>query len=269
MESIQLSNGMTMPLIGLGTWDLNGQECVKMVKTALQLGYRLVDTAQMYGNEQAVGEGIRQSGIPRSEIFVTTKIYRPSASYEKARAAIDVSLARLGLTYVDLLLLHEPYQAGPQMYRALEEAYAQGKVRAIGISNYDENWYRTFLKQCTIKPMVNQLETHIFYQRANFQREMAAEGTMLQAWAPLAQAKTNLTTHPVLVRIGQAHGKRAAQVALRFLVQRGISVIPKTRHESRLKENLALFDFTLNDAEMQSIEALDQAKTFFPWTLAF
>ena len=139
MESIQLSNGITMPLIGLGTWDLNGQECVKMVKTALQLGYRLVDTAQMYGNEQAVGEGIRQSGIPRSEIFVTTKIYRPSASYEKARAAIDVSLARLGLTYVDLLLLHEPYQAGPQMYRALEEAYAQGKVHAIGISNYDEN----------------------------------------------------------------------------------------------------------------------------------
>ena len=269
MEYIKLNNGVEMPLAGLGTWDLNGDQCVESVKAALDMGYRLIDTARMYGNEAEVGRAIRESGVDREEIFLTTKIYRPSSTYAKAKAAIDQSLKTLGLDYVDLLLLHEPYPYGPEMYRAMEEAYRVGKARAIGISNYDERWYGSFLKQCEIIPAVNQLECHVYYQKWAFQQRMLECGTVLQAWAPLAQGLGGLTDQAVLREIGIKYEKTAAQVALRFLVQRGISVVPKSKRPERLRENLALFDFTLTEDEMERIKALDRNDTLFPWTKAF
>lgn len=269
MESVRLNNGVDLPLAGLGTWDLRGTRCVEAVRAALDLGCRLIDTAQMYDNEAQVGRALRESGVAREEIFLTTKIYRPSSSYEKAAAAIDRSLKTLGLDYVDLLLLHEPYPYGPEMYRAMEDAYRAGKARAIGISNYDERLYPAFLTRCEIVPAVNQVECHAYYQKEAFQREMLARGTVLQAWAPLAQGMDGLTDHPVLREIGESHGKTAAQVALRFLVQRGISVVPKSKRPERLRENLALFDFSLTEEEMDRVRALDRRDTLFPWTKAF
>lgn len=269
METILLNNGVEMPLAGLGTWNLRGQECTKTVAKAIELGYRLIDTAQMYGNETEVGKGIAQSSLPREQIFVTTKIYRISSSYDKAKKAIDESLKRLKMDYVDLLLLHEPYPQGPEMYRALEEAYQEGKTRTIGISNYDERWYTKFLKQCSVIPAVNQLETHVYYQKWDFQKQMEQHGTKMQAWSPLAQGIGNVAGHPVLTTIGQKYGKTAAQVALRFLVQRNISVIPKSRHDSRLTENLELFDFCLDARDMEQIKMLDRQDTLFPWTKNF
>lgn len=269
METIQLTGSIAMPLLGLGTWDLRGEACVHSVCDALALGYRLIDTAQMYDNEVEVGLGIKKSGVPREELFLTTKIYRPSNSYEKAREAIDVSLVRLGVDYVDLLLLHEPYQQGAEMYRAIEDAFHAGKARAIGISNYDSRHYEAFLTQCNVVPVVNQLECHVFFQKRAFQQRMAKHGTVLQAWAPLASGEGGVPINTVLAEIGAHYGKTAAQVALRFLVQRGISVIPKSKHRERLRENAAIFDFTLNDEDMKTIYQLDRNKTFFPWTEAF
>lgn len=268
-ETIRLNNGVEMPLVGLGTWNLRGGECTRMVSTAIALGYRLIDTAQMYGNEREVGEGIKKSGVARDQVFVTTKIYSRSNSYGKAKRAIEESLENLQLSYVDLLLLHEPYRQGPEMYRALEEAFHDGKARAIGISNYDEKWYRSFLKQCDVIPAVNQLETHVYFQKWDFQEEMKKHGVAMQAWAPLAQGIGNVAGNKALAEIGEKYQKSAAQTALRFLVQRGIPVIPKSRHENRLRENMALFDFSLTEEDITKIRELDRGDTLFPWTKAF
>ena len=269
MNYIKLNNDLEMPLVGLGTWNLNGQECKDTVSSALKLGYRLIDTAQMYGNEKEVGMAIKESGIDRSQIFLTTKIYRISNSYEKAKQAIELSLNNLQVDYIDLLLLHEPYHQGPQMYQALQEAYQQGKVKAIGISNYDEKWYQEFLTTCKIIPMVNQLECHVYFQKHQFQQLMLSKGTIMQAWAPLGQGIDNITSHPILVEIGKKYQKTAAQIALKFLVQRGISVIPKSKHLERLKENIDIFDFVLSDEDINQIKSLDRNDTFFPWTKGF
>ncbi|MDK2867745.1 MAG: hypothetical protein PWP51_579 [Clostridiales bacterium] len=269
MEYLKLNNGILMPLSGLGTWDLNGNECTDTVAWALQNGYQLIDTAQMYGNEKAVGEGIERSGIQRSKLFLTTKIYRKSNSYDKAKAAIDQSLENLKVDYVDLLLLHEPYLQGVEMYRAIEEAYKAGKARAIGISNYDKDRYIEFIKQCEIIPAVNQLETHVFYQKWDYQKFMIENGTQMQAWSPLAQGIDRIAELPVLKEIGEKYEKSGAQIALRFLVQRGISVIPKSRHRERLLENIAIHDFNLSNEEINQIRSLDRNETLFPWTKAF
>ncbi|MDO5390828.1 MAG: aldo/keto reductase [Eubacteriales bacterium] len=269
MESIVLNNNVKMPLVGLGTWDLRGDECIQSVAKAIKLGYRLIDTAQMYGNEAEVGTGIIKSGISRKELFVTTKIYRNSNSYEKARKSIDESLKNLGLDYVDLLLLHEPYKQGSEMYHALEEALKMGKAKAIGISNYDEEWYMRFLGECDVIPAVNQLEAHVYYQKWNFHEMMKKEGTMMQAWSPLACGIDNIAGNLILEKIGRKYGKSAAQIALRFLVQRGISVIPKSKHESRMIENINILDFGLTDSEMKEIRNLDRNETLFPWTKTF
>lgn len=269
VEKVKLNNGVELPLIGLGTWDLRGRECVQTVSTAIDLGYRLIDTAQMYENEREVGEGIKKSGIAREQLFVTTKLYRRSNSYAKAKRAIEESLENLQLSYVDLLLLHEPYPQGTEMYRALEEALYDGKARSIGISNYDEKWYRSFIKQCDVIPAVNQLESHVFFQKWEFQEEMRKQGVVLQAWAPLAQGIGNVAGNKVLAEIGEKYQKSAAQIALRFLVQRGIPVIPKTRHIERLQENMALFDFSLAEEDIRRIKELDRGDTLFPWTKAF
>lgn len=269
METIELNNGIHMPLIGLGTWNLQDEACVDIVSKAIHLGYRLIDTAQMYGNEKEVGLGMKQSGIPRDELFLTTKIYRISNSYEKTKAAIYTSLRNLQVDSIDLLLLHEPYQQGPFMYQALEEAYQKGIVKAIGISNYNVRWYEEFIKNCSILPAVNQVEAHVFFQKWNLQHMMHTHGTAMQAWAPLAQGMEDLSLHPTLVSLGKMYGKTPAQIALRFLVQRGISVIPKSKHSQRLIENIDLFDFELSLQDMRKIRQMDQNKTLFPWTEQF
>ena len=269
MDHVKLNNGVMMPLVGLGTWDLRNKECIETVSKAIQLGYRLIDTAQMYGNEKEVGLGILESGIDRHELFVTTKIYRISNSYEKAKQAIDTSLKNLQLEYIDLLLLHEPYAQGPHMYKALEEAYKEGKIRAIGISNYNEEWYQIFIKECSILPAVNQVEVHPYFQKWTLQELLSQNGTLMQAWSPLGQGIGNVLTQPTLVSIGEKYNKSPAQIALRFLVQRKISVIPKSNKESRLIENKDIFDFNLTDEEMKTIMKLDHNKTLFPWTESF
>lgn len=187
-----------MPLVGLGTWNLRGEECVQVVSKAIQLGYRLIDTAQMYENEKEVGQGILKSGIDRNQLFITSKIYRISNSYEKAKHAIEETLNNLQLDYIDLLLIHEPYPQGPQMYQALEEAYLKGKVKAIGISNYDENKYQEFIKNCKIIPAVNQVENHVYYQKWELHELLMKHGTAMQAWFPLAQGLLNLSDETVL-----------------------------------------------------------------------
>lgn len=269
MEYTLLNNGIQMPLIGLGTWDLNGKECIEVVSLAIQLGYQLIDTAQMYGNEKEVGLGIMKSGVPRSHLFITTKICRNSNSYEKAKQAIETSLKNLNLDYIDLLLIHEPYHQGPEMYRALEEAYMSGKIKAIGVSNYDEKWYQEFIKKCKIIPAVNQVENHIYYQKWKLHKLLRVNGTAMQAWSPLAQGQIKLSDQRVLKMIGEKYNKTPQQIALRFLIQRGISVIPKTKHETRLIENIDIFDFYLTDEEMEQIHQLDQNKTLFSWTKNF
>lgn len=248
---------------------MNGQDCIDTVAKAITLGYRLIDTAQMYGNEKEVGLGIQKSSVDREELFITTKIYRISNTYEKTKRAIEKSLENLQLDYIDLLLLHEPYAQGPEMYKALEEAYFSGKVKAIGISNYDENWYKDFIQQCQVIPAVNQVETHILYQKWELQALLEKYGTALQAWSPLAQGKVKLEEQSILKTIAAKYHQTSAQICLRFLTQRGISVIPKSRHEHRLLENIDIFDFKLTNDEMQQIAKLDQNDTLFPWTKCF
>lgn len=269
MEYITLNNGVKMPLSGLGTWDLRGRECIDSILTAIDCGYRLIDTAQMYGNEKEVGEAIRQTSVKREELFITTKIYGNSSSYEKAKKAVTESLANLKTDYIDLLLLHEPYHEETEMYRALEEALQQGYVRAIGISNYNKRRYNAFLKHCNVIPAVNQVECHMYFQKHNLETLMQENGTAMQAWSPLAQAKTDITTNEVLRSIGEKYNKTAAQVSLRSLTQRGISVIPKSKHAHRLRENIDIYDFTLTEEEQEMIRSLDRNKTLFPWTEAF
>ena len=269
MEFITLSNGVKMPALGYGTFTMSNEETERCVLEAIKTGYRLIDTAQMYGNEKEVGQGILNSGINRNELFITTKIYRISNSYEKAKIAIEESLKNLQLDYIDLLLLHEPYSQGPQMYHALEEAYFSGKVKAIGISNYDENWYQTFIRNCKVIPAVNQVENHIYYQKWKLHELLTKNGTAMQAWSPLAQGMIKLSDQDVLKKIGKKYNKTPAQIVLRFLTQRRISVIPKSKHEIRLIENIDIFDFKLDDEEIKQIRQLDKNDTLFTWTKRF
>lgn len=266
MEYITLKNNIKMPLLGLGTWDLRGQECIDTVCTAIKNGYRLIDTAQMYGNEKEVGQGIIKSHIPRQELFITTKIYGISNSYEKAKKAIRESLTNLQTDYIDLLLLHEPYLQEQEMYKAIEEAYRNGTVRAIGISNYGKKRFEKFLKQCKTVPLVNQIECHIYYQKWEYQKYLNRYDVKMQAWAPLAQSQVKIGQEPLLLKIAEKYHKTPYQIALRFLTQRGISAIPKSRREKKLIENINIFDFQLTQSEIKEISSLDKNDTLFMWT---
>lgn len=265
IPEIQLNNGIPMPLLGFGTWDLRGKECEQSILDALELGYRLIDTAQMYDNEHEVGSAIKKSGVPRKELFVTTKLYRPSISYDRAKSRIEKSLDNLQLDYIDLLLIHEPYQESQEMYRAMREAYENGKVRAIGISNFNVSLYKKFIRDCGVIPAVNQVEAHIYFQQRELQSVMSGHGTHMEAWSPFAAGKKNVFHNPVLKTIGESYGKTPAQVALKYLVQRGITVIPKSAHRERMIENKNIFDFQLTEEEMRRMEGLDEGKTLFGW----
>lgn len=265
MDMVPLNNGVNMPMLGLGTYALRGGDCERCVLEALELGYRLFDTAQMYGNEREVGNALRRGGVPRGELFVTTKLYRPSASYARAKQGIEASLNALQLDFIDLLLIHEPYREAEEMYPALEEAYRAGRLKAIGVSNFNASRCEAFLRACTVIPAVNQVEAHIFFQQRGLLEEMKKHGTHMQAWSPFAAGKNDFFSNPVLRALGLAHNKTPAQIALKYLVQLDISVIPKSSHRERMRENLGIFDFQLPDEDMQRIRALDGGKTLFGW----
>lgn len=264
MKYAELAGGVRMPLLGLGLYQLRGGTCEECVADALEAGYRLFDTARMYGNECELGAALERADVPRRELFVTTKLDRPCAGYRQAADAIERSLEDLRLDYVDLLLIHEPYAEAPEMFRAMYEARSAGKVRAIGVSNFNVPQYLDFARACEV-PAVNQIEAHVLYQQRDARRVMERHGTRVQAWSPFAAGRSFFFENHELRSIGEAHGKTAAQVALRFLVQQGVAAVPKTSRRERLDENAAVFDFELSQDEMRRLEAVDRDVSLFGW----
>lgn len=252
----RLANGLEMPRLGLGVWRVEDDDAANAVKWAIADGYHLIDTAAIYKNEKGVGEGIRQSGIKREELFVTTKLWNADQGYESAHKAFDDSLERLGLDYVDLYLIHWPV-AGKfnDSWRALEEIYESGRAKAIGVSNFHQHHLEELMQTAKIKPMVNQIELHPTLTQVELRDYLTKEGIAVEAWSPLGQGK--ILQKPTLVEIGQRHNKTAAQVIIRWHLQNDIVVIPKSVHENRIKENYDVFDFELNADEMQQINGLN------------
>ena len=263
MEYVKLNNGIEMPILGYGVYQVTPEECERCVSDAISVGYRLIDTAQAYGNEEGVGNAIRKSNIPRKDLFITTKVWISNAGYEKVKASIEESLQKLQTDYIDLLLIHQPFNDYYGTYRAMEEANKTGKVRAIGVSNFYPDRFVDLAEFCEIKPAVNQMETHVFNQQRKLQEVMQEYGTELMAWGPFAEGRNDFFTNGTLAAIGVKYGKSVAQVALRFLIQRGIVVIPKSTHKERMIENFNVFDFSLTEREMTVIAALDNEKSLF------
>lgn len=247
-----------MPLEGFGVFQVpDPAQCEQAVLDAIASGYRLIDTAAAYMNEEAVGAAIAKCDVPREELFITTKLWVQDASYEGAKAAMETSLKKLGLDYIDLYLIHQPMGDYIGAYRAMEEAYKEGKLRAIGVCNFYPNRLADFCETVEVIPAVNQVELHPFFQQENALALMKEYGVCPEAWGPFAEGKHGIFTHPVLTEIGQKYGKTAAQVALRWNVQRGVVVIPKSVHKERMEQNLAIWDFQLSDEDMQTISKLD------------
>ena len=263
MEYITLNNGLRMPKIGLGIYQLNDEDVI--VKAIDEIGYRLIDTARMYGNEKILGRAIKRCRTPREELFITTKVYTPDRGYKRTKLAIEDSLKNLGLDYIDLILIHEPYREGREMYKALEEALQEGKVKSIGISNYNKKEYLNLLENCNIVPTINQVEAHIFYSRKELQKILEKNGTVMEAWSPLAAGKNNIFTNEVLVEIGKKYNKTSAQIALKYLLSKNMVIIPKSENLERLKQNIDLFDFELTPKDLEKIETLDKGKSLFGW----
>ena len=257
MTYLKLYNGVEMPQLGFGVFQVSERETERAVLAALECGYRLIDTAQAYGNERAVGEAIRESGIPRKDIFVTSKIWIQDFSYERTRAATEKTLERIGSDYVDLMLLHQPMGDYMGAWKALELLYREGKTRAIGMANCYPHVLADLCETFEIKPMVNQVEMHPFFQQNLNLETMKEYGVVPEAWAPFNEGKRGFFTNPTLTDIGKKYGKSAAQVALRWNIQRGVAVIPKSTHEERIRENFDVFDFTLTDEDMAEIAAMD------------
>lgn len=263
MTYVTLNNGVKMPQLGYGVYQTPPEETERCVLEAIKNGYRSIDTAQAYGNEEGVGNAIEKCGLPREELFITTKIWITNAGYEKAKASIEESLRKLKSDYVDLLLIHQPFGDYYGSYRAMEEAYKAGKARAIGVSNFYPDRFIDIAHFSEIKPAVNQVENHIFQQQKVARKYLEKSGTQLMSWGPFAEGRNNFFTTPALLEIGAKYGKSPAQVALRFLLQSGSVVIPKSVHENRMKENIDVFDFELTADEMKKIEALDTGKSLF------
>lgn len=263
MQYVTLSNGIRMPMLGYGVYQVSNEECERCVLDAIDVGYRSVDTAQAYHNEEAVGKAIEKCGVPRNELFLTTKVWISNAGYEKAKASIDMSLQSLRTDYIDLLLIHQPFGDYYGTWRAMEEAYRAGKLRAIGVSNFYPDRLVDLCRFVNIKPMVNQVETHVFQQQTKAREWMNKYGVAHESWGPFAEGRKDFFTNPVLCDIGQKYQKSAAQIALRFLIQRGVIVIPKSTHKERMKENFEIFNFTLTEGDMLKIAALDESKSAF------
>lgn len=263
MEYVKLNNGIEMPILGYGVYQVTPEECERCVSDAISIGYRSIDTAQAYHNEEGVGSAISKCDIPRDQLFITTKVWISNAGYEKAKASIDESLRKLQTDYIDLLLIHQPFNDYYGSYRAMEEAYRAGKLRAIGVSNFYPDRFVDLAEFCEIKPAVNQMETHVFNQQVKLQEIMKQYGTRLMSWGPFAEGKNGFFTNEILKAIGDKYNKSAAQVALRFLIQRGIIVIPKSTHKERMIENFDVFDFVLAEEDMSAIASLDKAESLF------
>lgn len=263
MQYITLNNGVKMPQMGYGVYQVTPSDAERCVSDALSVGYRMIDTAQAYHNEEGVGSAIKKSGLNRDEVFVVSKIWISNYGYEKAKASIDLSLKKLQTDYIDLMLLHQPFCDRYGAYRALEDAYREGKLRSIGVSNFYPDHFIDLASNVDIKPMVNQVETHVFNQQIIPQKYMEEFGCQIMSWGPLAEGRNNFFTNPLLAEIGKAHGKSVAQVALRYLLQRNVIIIPKSTHKERMAENFNIFDFELSADEMARIETLDTKQSLF------
>ena len=263
METKILNNGVEMPVLGFGVYQVDEAICERCVSEALAAGYRSIDTAAAYMNERAVGRAVRRSGIPRGELFITTKLWVQDAGYESAKRAFAASLERLQLDYLDLYLIHQPFGDVYGAWRAMEELYREGKVRAIGVSNFQPDRLVDLILHNEVVPAVNQVETHPFCQQAEEAGIMARYGVQAEAWAPFAEGRNNLFGNEVLTDLAAKHRKSVAQVVLRWLIQRGIVVIPKSVHKERMAENIDVFDFTLPPEDMARIAALDMKQSCF------
>lgn len=264
MQTVTLNNGVKMPIIGFGVFQILEEECEQCVVDAIAAGYRLIDTAQAYHNEEAVGRGITKSGINRKELFITSKIWVTEHNYDKARASVLESMRKLQVDYLDLMLIHQPLGDYYSTYRALEDLYEEGKLRAIGISNFSAERMADLTAFNKVVPAVNQVETHPFFQQENLNEWMQKLNIQHEAWGPLAEHRVGeLLGNPILKAIGEKYGKSPAQIVLRFNVQRGIVVIPKSSKKERIKENINLFDFSLSEEEMKQIKILDEDKSLW------
>lgn len=263
MEYVKLNNGVMMPQMGYGVYQIAPDVCERHVAEALSVGYRMIDTAQAYHNEEGVGRAVADCGIPRDEIFLVSKVWISNYGYDKAKASIEDSLRRLHTDYIDLMLLHQPFCDRYGSYRALQDAYREGKVRAIGVSNFYPDHFIDLAENMDIVPAVNQVETHVFCQQQEAQAIMQGYGTQIMSWGPFAEGRNNLFSNPILKEVSGRYGKTIAQVALRWLLQRGVIIIPKTTHVERMKENLDIFDFSLSDDDMALIATLDTGNSLF------
>lgn len=262
MEYTKLNNGMEMPMLGYGVFQIPDEQTAQCVADALSVGYRLIDTAQAYGNEKGVGEGIKRSGVSRSDIFLVDKVWMSHYYYDGAKASIDRSLQLLGTDYIDLMLLHQPFGDVYGAYRAMTDAHREGKIHALGVSNFPADRFIDFASHVEIAPAVNQVEANVFNQEPGLQKWLDEWGTRMMGWGPLAEGKNGFFTNPVLEAIGKKYGKSVAQVALRFLLQLGIIIIPKSVKIERMRQNFDLFDFTLDADDMAAIKKLDTGKPF-------
>ena len=266
-ETFSLANGVAIPCLGFGTWQMKeGPETVAAIQKALELGYRHIDTAAYYQNERSVGQAVRASGLPREDFFITTKIWISNAGYEKAKASIDESLKKLGTGYVDLLLIHQPagnYIAG---YKLMEKAYKEGKVKAIGLSNFSQSQIREILDICEVKPVVLQTEVHPYYQEKKLKDYLKKEGIVIQAWYPLGHGDKALLEEPLFQELGKKYGKSSAQIILRWHIQAGNIVIPGSKSPAHIQDNFDLFDFSLTAWEMAQISIMDKNVRYYTST---
>jgi 2,5-diketo-D-gluconate reductase A len=264
IPDIKLNNGVKMPMLGFGTYGLRGEVCQQSVADAISVNYRLIDTAKVYGNEEAVGRGIKQSGINRKELFVTSKLWVDDAGYENAKKGFEETLRKLELEYLDLYLIHRPRGDVKGSWKAMEELYKAGKIKAIGVSNFDPDQLADLLSYAEVKPTVNQIETHAYFQQVNDYNALKQHNIHMEAWAPFAEGRNGLFTNEVFAQIAKKYGKTVAQVNLRWHYQRGIIAIPRSSQKAHIVENLDIFDFKLDHEDMSAIEKLDLNKTQFP-----
>ena len=262
-QTVTLNNGVRMPMLGYGVYQVSNEECERCVLDAISVGYRAIDTAQSYGNEEAVGSAVQKCGVPRDELFLTTKVWISNAGYEAAKDSIDRSLQKLRTDYIDLLLIHQPFGDYYGTYRAMEEAYKAGKLRAIGVSNFYPDRLIDLCQFVEVTPAVNQVETHVFQQQKTAHEYMEKYGVQHESWGPFAEGRKDFFSNPVLTEIGRKYGKSSAQTALRFLLQSNVVVIPKSTHKERMAQNIDVFDFTLSEADMEAIRKLNEGESLF------
>jgi len=264
MQTVKLNNGIEMPQLGFGVFQVTDlKECEDAVYNALQAGYRLIDTAAAYQNEEAVGRAIKRSGVDRKDIFLTSKLWVSDANYDRAKKAIDVSLEKLGTDYLDLYLMHQPYGDVAGAWRAMSEAYKAGKIRAIGVSNFYPDQLKNLELMSDVQPVINQIEVSPWYQETEEVKFAQGEDMAVEAWAPFAEGKHDIFTNETIASIGKKYGKANGQVILRWLLQRGIVVIPKSVHRNRMEENMNVFDFELSDDDMKVMATLDKRESQF------